>query len=142
MNIIKRTKQQQMSIDMRFPTMWNVRPAKAQTNLRICAVDQSLGLLLDYTIIVKLLPEQQLETLGFKGDCTCSSESTHFKCQIVGNYIFFAHMMQGLTNIILIIAGQCFCSSIFHRMRYKAFRIDNRAVWIPYQFQHSVAIRS
>ena len=28
----------QMSRDMRFPTMWYVRPAKAQTSLRICAV--------------------------------------------------------------------------------------------------------
>ena len=27
-----------MSRDMRFPTMWYVRPAKAQTSLRICAV--------------------------------------------------------------------------------------------------------
>ena len=26
-----------MSRDMRFPTMWYVRPAKAQTRLRICA---------------------------------------------------------------------------------------------------------
>ena len=28
----------EMSRDMRFPTMWNVRPAKAQTSLRIRAV--------------------------------------------------------------------------------------------------------
>ena len=28
----------QLSRDMRFPTMWYVRPAKAQTSLRICAV--------------------------------------------------------------------------------------------------------
>ena len=28
---------QQMSSDMRFPTMWYVRPAKAQTSLRIRA---------------------------------------------------------------------------------------------------------
>ena len=27
-----------MSRDMRFPTMWYVRPAKAQTSLRICPV--------------------------------------------------------------------------------------------------------
>ena len=26
-----------MSHDMRFPTMWYARPAKAQTSLRICA---------------------------------------------------------------------------------------------------------
>ena len=29
---------QYLSRDMRFPTMWYVRPAKAQTSLRICAV--------------------------------------------------------------------------------------------------------
>ena len=28
----------QLIRDMRFPTMWYVRPAKAQTSLRICAV--------------------------------------------------------------------------------------------------------
>ena len=27
-----------LSRDMRFPTMWYVRPAKAKTSLRICAV--------------------------------------------------------------------------------------------------------
>ena len=30
--------EKQMSHDMRFPTMWYVRPAKAQTSLRIRAV--------------------------------------------------------------------------------------------------------
>ena len=31
-------KHDKMSCDMRFPTMWYVRPAKAQTSLRIGAV--------------------------------------------------------------------------------------------------------
>ena len=30
--------QDYLSHDMRFPTMWYVRPAKAQTSLRMCAV--------------------------------------------------------------------------------------------------------
>ena len=32
------TQKENMSHDMRFPTMWYVRPAKAQTSLRIRAV--------------------------------------------------------------------------------------------------------
>ena len=36
-NISKR-KQIDLSRDMRFTTMWYVRPAKAQTSLRICTV--------------------------------------------------------------------------------------------------------
>ena len=31
-------RQTRISRDMRFPTMWYMRPAKAQTSLRICAV--------------------------------------------------------------------------------------------------------
>ena len=31
-----------VSRDMRFPTMWYVRPAKAQTSLRLCAVCSEL----------------------------------------------------------------------------------------------------
>ena len=46
---------------MRFPTIWYVRPAKAQTSLRILSV--------------KLLTEQCLEFLSLKGGCTDLSES-------------------------------------------------------------------
>ena len=53
---------------MRFPTMWYVRPAYTQS-------DQSLCLLLEYSMIVKLLTEHHLEFLSLKGGCTGSSES-------------------------------------------------------------------
>ena len=33
-----KNRQYQLSRDVRFPTMWYVRPAKAQTSLRISAV--------------------------------------------------------------------------------------------------------
>ena len=57
---------------MRFPTMWYVRPAYAQS-------DQSLCLSLEYSMSVKLLTEHLLEVLSLKGGCTGSSESTLVK---------------------------------------------------------------
>ena len=57
-----------LSRDMRFPTMWYVRPAKTQS-------DQSLFLSLEYSMSVKLLTEHHLECLSLKGGCTGSSES-------------------------------------------------------------------
>ena len=60
---------------MRFQTMWYVRPTKAQTSLRIAHSDQSLN----YSMIVKLLTEHQLEFLSFKGVYTGSSECTLVK---------------------------------------------------------------
>ena len=53
---------------MRFPTMWYVRPAYAQSG-------QSLCLSLEYSLTVKLLTEQHFEFLSLKGDCTGSSGS-------------------------------------------------------------------
>ena len=41
--------------------------------------DQSLCLLLEYFVTVKLLTEHQLESLSLTGGCTGSSESTHVK---------------------------------------------------------------
>ena len=46
-----------MRRDMRFPTMWHVRPAKDQS-------DQSFCLSLGYSMTVKLLSEQHLEFLS------------------------------------------------------------------------------
>ena len=60
---------------MRFPTMWYVQPAKAQT----CAYmqsDQSLSKSLEYSMTLKLLTEHHLELLSLKEGCTGSSEST------------------------------------------------------------------
>ena len=67
---------------MRFPTMWFVRPAKAQTRLRIHLYeqsDQSLCLSLEYYMNIKLLNEHNLEFLSLKEGYTGSSESIHFK---------------------------------------------------------------
>ena len=57
---------------MRFPTMWYVRPAKAQISL-------------EYSMTAKLLTKQHLEFLSLKGGCTGSSESTLVKMHIVGH---------------------------------------------------------
>ena len=56
---------------MKFPTIWYVRPTKAQTSLHVCATDQSLGLSVAYSKIIKLLTEHHFEFLilieGFTG---------------------------------------------------------------------------
>ena len=44
---------------MRFPTMWYVRLAEAQTSLRISQSDQSLCYWLEYSMSVNLLAEQE-----------------------------------------------------------------------------------
>ena len=65
---------------MRFPTMWNVRPAKGLRSA--CAYrqsDQSLCLSLEYFMTVKLLTVRHMEFLRLKGGCTGSSESTNVK---------------------------------------------------------------
>ena len=61
-----------MSRDMIFPTIWYVRPTKAQNSLRIC-ICQSLR----YYLTVKLLTKQHLEFVSLKEGCTCSWQSTH-----------------------------------------------------------------
>ena len=50
-----------LSRDMRFPTIWYVRPAKTQISLRIAQSDQSICLSHEYYMTVKLLIEQHLE---------------------------------------------------------------------------------
>ena len=64
-----------MSSDLRFPTMWYVRPAKTQTSL----INLSLCKSLEYSMTVKLLTKHHFEFLSFKGGCTGSSESTLVK---------------------------------------------------------------
>ena len=62
-----------LSQRMRFPTIWYLRPAYAQS-------DQSLCKSLEYYMSVKLMAEQHLEFLSFKGGCIGSpSESTLVK---------------------------------------------------------------
>ena len=48
---------------MKFPTMWYVGPAKPQISLPYTQSDQSLCLLLEYSMTVKLLTEHHLEFL-------------------------------------------------------------------------------
>ena len=64
---------------MRFPTMWYVKQAKAQTSLRVS--DQSLCKSLEYFMTVKLLTEQHLEFLSLKRSLFMSN------CHIVGNHM-------------------------------------------------------
>ena len=59
--------------------MWYVRPAKAQTSLRVRAVWSEPCLSIEYSMNIKLLIEQHLELLSLKGGCTGSSESTLVK---------------------------------------------------------------
>ena len=63
-----------LSRDMRFSTMWYVRPSKAYAQS-----DQSLWKSLEYSMTLRLLTEQHLEFLSLKGGCTGSSESTLVK---------------------------------------------------------------
>ena len=72
---------------MQFPTMWHVRPAKAQIGQRSRTTDQSVCLSLVYSMIFKLLTEHHLEFISLKGGCTGSSDSILIKCQIVGNHM-------------------------------------------------------
>ena len=68
-----------MSHDMRFPTMWYVRQAKAQTSLRIPTVWSEPLLVAWIFLSVKLLTEHRYEFLSLNGGCTCLSESTLVK---------------------------------------------------------------
>ena len=79
---------------MRFPIMWYVRPAKAQTNLRNAQSGQSLCWSLEYYKTVNLLTEQHLEFLSFKGDCIGLSESIHVKILHCWKSHVTAHILQ------------------------------------------------
>ena len=73
------TKLFHMSRVMRFPTMWYVRAAKAQTSLRIRAVwsDPLLDAWIFYDC--KATDTTSLGVSKLKGGCTCSSECTLVK---------------------------------------------------------------
>ena len=63
---------------MRFPAMWCVLPAKAQTSLHMQS-DQSLCFSLEYSMTLRLLTEHNLEFLSLKGGITGLSDSTLVK---------------------------------------------------------------
>ena len=68
-----------MSRGMRFPTMWYMRPAKAQRlDCAYVQSDQIVCLSLEYSMT--LTCDMILEFLSLKGGCTGSSESI---CHIV-----------------------------------------------------------
>ena len=80
---------------MGFPTMWYVRPTKAQTSLCVHGQsDQSLCLSLDYSMSVKLLTEHHLEFLNLKGVCTGSSESILVRMA----HCWKSHVLTCITN--------------------------------------------
>ena len=64
---------------MGFLTMWHVRPAKAQSSLRIRTDCSEPLLVAKYSVNVKLREEQTIEFLSLTRGCTGSSESTLVK---------------------------------------------------------------
>ena len=74
-----------MSKCIRFPAMWYVRPAfkpsdqPAHTRSLIGA----FAIRFEYSMIVKLLTEHDLEFLSLKGGCRGSSESTHVNATLL-----------------------------------------------------------
>ena len=95
---------------MRFPTLWYVRPAKPQINLRIAQSDQSLCKWLEHSMTVRLLPEQHLEFLSLNGGCTGSSEFTLVKIPHCWKPQVMAHMdlVSVCNNFIIYISVEGF----------------------------------
>ena len=87
---------------MGFPTMWYVRPVKAQTSLRIAQSDQSLCWWLEYSMTVKLLTEHHLELLSFKGYCTGSTESTLANMSHCWKSHVAAHMLSTVAQLLTV----------------------------------------
>ena len=76
-------------IIMAFPTLWYMRPEKAQTRLA-CAYaysDQGIYLSLDYSMNIKLLTEHRLEFLSLKWAVEACQILHLSKCHIVGNHL-------------------------------------------------------
>ena len=72
---------------MRFPTMWYVRPAKAQTSLRICAVWSEHLQVAKYFMSVKLLTKHYLQCISLKEAVQARTNVHLSKCHIVGNHM-------------------------------------------------------
>ena len=64
---------------MKFPTMWYVRPAKAQSACEYAQSVQSLCYSFEYNMTVKLLTEHHLEFIRLTEGCAVSPESIHVK---------------------------------------------------------------
>ena len=78
---------------MRFPTMWYVLPAKAQTSL-----SQSL----EYSMSVMLLTEHHLQFLSLQGGCTGSSEYTLVKITHCWKSHVTAQIISNIGHLVLI----------------------------------------
>ena len=63
--------------------------------------DQSLCLLHEYSMSVKLVTEHDLEFLSLKGGCTVSSESTHVKLPHCWESPVTAHMLWVLNQTVI-----------------------------------------
>ena len=72
---------------VRFPAMWYVRPAKAQTSLRIRTVCLSLCKSLEYSMNVKLLTQRHLDFLSLKKAAQALLSLHLSKCHINGNHM-------------------------------------------------------
>ena len=70
---------------MIFPTMWYVRPTKAQSACAYAQSDQSLCKSLDYSMIVKLLTEHHFEFLSLKKVAQARLSQHLSKCHTVKN---------------------------------------------------------
>ena len=72
---------------MRFPTMWYVQPAKAQTSLRMRVVWSEPLLVPRIFYEFKLLTEHHLEFLNLKVAAQAGLSLHLSKCHIVGNHM-------------------------------------------------------
>ena len=71
----------------------NVVCATSKASDQPAQSDQSLCLSLEYSLSVKLLTENHLEFLSFKGGCRGSSEFTHVKMQHCWKSLALAHIV-------------------------------------------------
>ena len=72
---------------MSFPTMWHVTQQRLRSACAYAQSDQSLFLSIEYSMIIKLLTEQNVAFLSLKGDCTGSAEyATLLETSCHGSY--------------------------------------------------------
>ena len=88
-----------MSRGLRFPAMWYVRPAEAQTSLRICAVWSEPLLVAWKSMLVKLLTEHHLGFQSLTGGCTDSYESSYVKIP----HCWKSHVTAHLSLLLMLI---------------------------------------
>ena len=92
---------------MRFSTIWYVRPAKAQTSLRIHAEPLIRAFAGRLNILtVKLLTDPHLSFLSLKKQAAQARVSLHLsKCQIVGNLML--RLILYVFRIFFLLCNKC-----------------------------------